>query len=311
MPGSWPIESRRAAARPRRGGGGGGGAPPRAARRLLVALGVVVGAACATDTLPGLTPITRPPTGLVEPGRFVWLDLVTQDVERAKSFYGSLFGWTFREGDRYTEVLHRGAPIAGIVAAESPERGSEWLPSLSVADVDRASAAARASGGIVERGPLDAPGRGRLALVSDPEGALLLLLRASTGDPPESQEPSVGSWLWRELWTHDPEQAARFYTELVGYRVEAVDRGDRSYRVFKQGDALRAGIVEAPAEVKPLWLPYVRVRDPGVVAARAALLGARVVTHHQDAAILIDPTGAPIAVQVWRRSQLAEGGAPR
>ena len=61
-------------------------------------------------------------------------------------------------------------------------------------------------------------------------------------------------------------------------------------------------MVAAPPEVQPLWLPYVRVEDPEAIAARAEALGARVVMRDDQAAILVDPTGAPIAVQVWEAS---------
>ena len=39
----------------------------------------------------------------VEPGSFVWHDLLTKDVAGAKRFYGELFGWRFEDtkrGDR-------------------------------------------------------------------------------------------------------------------------------------------------------------------------------------------------------------------
>jgi predicted enzyme related to lactoylglutathione lyase len=204
----------------------------------------------------------------VKPGKFVWVDLVTQDVEEAKAFYGSLFGWTFEDGARYTPVLRDGAPIAGLVPARDPKRGSEWVVNLSVADVDRAAALVRERGGMVERGPVDAPDRGRLALVSDPEGALLLLVRAAGGDPPD-EEPTVNGWLWRELWTHDADAAVDLYATLAGYEPETLELRGQPYRVLKTGDVPRAGVVEAPpANAPPFWWilrvrPSASKRGPG------------------------------------------------
>jgi predicted enzyme related to lactoylglutathione lyase len=278
-------------------------------RRLAWAvIGLAFGSACASTSLPWIPPVTEEPTQLVKAGKFVWVDLVTQDVASAKSFYGAVFGWTFLPGDRYTQVLHDGRPIAGIVRARDPERGSEWVGNLSVADVDRAAALVSERGGVIEREPVDAPERGRLALVSDPEGALLLLLRASGGDPPDA-EPPVGTWLWRELWTHDVDSANGFYTALAGYEPETVEFRGRPYHVLKEGGVPRAGVVAAPPEVNPLWLPYVRVADPGDTAARAESLGARVVMQDEHGAILVDPAGAPIGIQAWGGSedQDAEG----
>jgi predicted enzyme related to lactoylglutathione lyase len=263
---------------------------------------LVVGSACATRPPPQLPPLTREPTRLVIPGKFVWVDLVTDDVARARSFYGDLFGWTFRgDDDGCVEVLQEDVPIACIVRIQrrgGQIRDSAWVTNLSVADVDRSATLVAERGGSIERGPLDAPARGRLALVTDPGGASFLLARASGGDPPD-QEPALRRWLWRELWTQDVESAIGFYSELGGYEPETIELDGRAYHVLKQGDVPRAGVVEAPEEVSPLWLPYVRVEDPAGIARRAASLGARVVVQDDDAAILVDPTGAAIGVQTW------------
>jgi predicted enzyme related to lactoylglutathione lyase len=260
------------------------------------------GLACATSQVSSLPPITEEPTQLVLPGKFVWADLVTDHVADAKSFYGALFDWTFEDhGDDCVRVLQHGVPIACIVRIARPPdrlRDSSWVANLSVADVDRAAALVVERGGDVERGPRDVPERGRLALVSDPDDAVLLLVRASGGDPPDA-EPPVGRWLWRELWTHDVESAIGFYSELAGYESETVDLDGRPYHVLKRGDVPRAGVIQAPEEVHPLWLPYVRVEDAAAAAARAETLGARVVLQDPDAAILVDPTGAAIGVHAW------------
>jgi predicted enzyme related to lactoylglutathione lyase len=267
-------------------------------RIACAALCLAFGSACAVSPLPRVPPVTKEPTRLVKAGKFVWFDLVTQDVARAKSFYGALFGWTFQDGDRYTPVLNDGVPIAGLVPARDPERGSEWVGNLSVADVDRAAALMSERGGAIEREPIDAPDRGRIAVVSDSEGALLLLVRAAGGDPPDA-DPTLGGWLWNELWTHDVDTAMDLYSTLAGYEREIVEFRDHPYHVLRDADARRAGVVEAPPEVNPLWLPYVRVEDADVTAARAADLGARIVMQDERTAILVDPTGAAIGIGVW------------
>ena len=271
-------------------------------RVACAALLLAFAAACASSSPPRLPPVTAEPTRLAKAGKFVWVDLVTEDVAAARSFYGELFGWTFRAGDRYTEILHQGQPIGGIVEAAPDVGGSRWVGNLSVADVDRAADFVREHGGVVEREPVDAPDRGRLALVRDPEGALLLLLRSSSGDPPDA-EPTRGTWLWRELWTHDVEAATAFYTELAGYEAAVVQLQDHAYPVLTAAGVPRAGLVAAPPEARPQWLPYVRVADPEALAIRAGELGARIVMQDRDAAILVDPVGAPIGIQTWRAAE--------
>jgi predicted enzyme related to lactoylglutathione lyase len=276
---------------------------PFGARRARLRAGCVLCAlasalACATTPTLSLPPIGGALTHRVDPGRFVWLDLVTPDVDSAQAFYGGLFGWTFEPASDYITVLRAGNPIAGIVAREVAE-GSIWISSLSVDDVDRAAERVRRGGGAVRRGPLDAGERGRLALVTDPDGALLLLLRASGGDPPEVR-PEPGDWLWRELWTHDVTEALAFYDALVGYQRRVVDFRGRAYTVLETAGEPRAGVAElVDAEVRSNWLPYVRVTDPDRTVARAEALGARVLVRDANAAILIDPNGAPLGIQRW------------
>ena len=55
----------------------------------------------------------------VEPGSFVWHDLLTRDVAGARRFYGELLGWRFEDtkrGDRPYVIARAGAaPVGGIV----------------------------------------------------------------------------------------------------------------------------------------------------------------------------------------------------
>ena len=105
-------------------------------------------------------------------------------------------------------------PIDDEDAAVSSAR---WLSLMSVTDVDAAVAEIEAAGGSVEIGPRTNPSRGRMALVRDPQGAQLVLIRAAGGDPPFRTEPGIGSgdFLWTELWASDAADAIRTGTELV------------------------------------------------------------------------------------------------
>ena len=123
-------------------------------------------------------------------------------------------------------------------------------------------------------GPKDVPDRGRVAIVSDPQGALFALVRASGGDPPD-QVPLPGGWLWTELWTRDLAAALSFYESLAGYTHETTDviSGDE-YHLLKRDDRARAGVRQLRWEdVRPNWLPYVLVDDPATVVARVDGLG--------------------------------------
>jgi predicted enzyme related to lactoylglutathione lyase len=260
---------------------------------------LLLGLACATKPdLPRLPPVSPEATQMIRPGKIVWGDLVTQDLAASKAFYGSIFGWQFTGAGRYTTILNQGVPIAGMVIARDSNGGTEWIGNLSVANVDQASRTFVEYGGQIENGPLNAPDRGRIALVSDAGGAALLLVRASNGDPPDAH-PIVGGWLWWELWTHDVERAENLLVEVAGYKRETVDHRNQVYRVLGDARVRRAGIVQAPPEVRPTWLPYFRVSDTAATVDQAVALGARLIEQDERAAILVDPNHAEFAIGTW------------
>jgi predicted enzyme related to lactoylglutathione lyase len=78
------------------------------------------------------------------------------------------------------------------------------------------------------------------------------------------------------------------------------------YYIMKADDQPRAGIITSPWEnVRPNWLPYVRVDDPQMVADRVPKIGGRVILapdpgiRNGTVAVIADPTGAAVAVQKW------------
>ena len=249
-----------------------------------------------------------PASDRVTAGKFVWHDLLTDDVDGAKRFYGDLFGWEFREvnGLEYTLVESGGTPIAGI-ALHSPrdpaDNESQWLSSLSVRNVDQAIHTARQEGGEVLEGPLDLPGRGRFAIIADPQGAVLALLRASGGDPVDAPLPT-NAWIWSELWAHDTTESGNFYRALVGYEFKSVvePSGDE-YLLLERDGVPRAGLVPLPwKQIQSSWLSYVRVSSTKQILERTPALGGRIVlgpeaTGDDRLAVIADPKGAVLAVQ--------------
>lgn len=112
-------------------------------------------------------------------GKFIWNELLTDDVEKAKAFYGELCGWSFdempMEGGASYYVAKRGEEqMAGLMdksAVVPPQVPSHWFAYIAVKDVDKSTALVAASGGQVMRAPFDIPGIGRIAVVADPVGA--------------------------------------------------------------------------------------------------------------------------------------------
>ncbi len=288
---------------------------PTAPTVLAVSLLVLVSTgACSRGTIT-VPPVTPQPTGVHEVGKFVWYDLLTSEPDSVRRFYSELFGWQFESGEggsaRYTVITRKGTPIAGVVQMDRGEVSkARWLSYLSVADVDSAVDYVRDTGGLVYAEPGDLPNRGRYAVVSDPQGAVLAFLRSSGGDPLGRDTPDYpfepGDWLWTELWTHDIDAAREFYKSLAGYDYQTIDFGDgNDYYVMKNGEQLYSGILELPwPEVEPNWLPYVVVEDLEMTIRRTEALGGRVLVAPQteeerQMAIIADPSGAVLNVQEW------------
>jgi predicted enzyme related to lactoylglutathione lyase len=245
-------------------------------------------------------------------GKVIWNDLVTDDITAARSFYGELFGWTFEQGSArggraYSLARSGGVYVAGIVEMRSESQGtkySRWLPYISVPDVDGAIAKATPAGAKVVAGPLNVR-FGRVAALTDPEGAVFGLIRSNIGDPDDkTTAPAAGRVVWTEMLSNDPDLAARFYQTVVGYTPNKVPRRGGQYTVLMRGKEDRAGILANPSDkADPVWLTYFGVDDPAATAARAKELGGSILLpvspelREGTMAVITDPTGALLVLR--------------
>ena len=282
---------------------------PRYRLAVLAAL-LMLTAACAT-TPPVLPPIGDggPPL----PGKFVWFDLITDDLIATRSFYSQVFGWQFRDAapdsSDYVLIHNANRDIGGAVLhkqASAKVGGARWLALISVADMDQALRRVEQQGGKVVAPPKAVPRRGTHALVRDAEGAYFGLLRSDSGDPADKPVDD-GDFFWADLLAREPAHAAEFYRAVAGYDVsnEQIGRGiDRI--VLSSGGYARAGIAPLPAAVKqPGWLPYVLVADvPGTVK-KVSAAGGRVLVEPRaelldgNLAVIADPRGGVLGIVNW------------
>jgi uncharacterized protein len=285
------------------------------ARALLVAIGLLAsGSATAADSARYWPPITDPPTQARDPGRFVWVELLTLDVGTAAEFYGKVFDWTFEtygpkdDFKTYTLVLSGGTPIGGMVYARPKETGkfpsSRWVGLISVADVAATAAVVEKEGGKVLVAPTKVGDRGTEALFADPEGGLFGVIASATGDP-EDYVAGDDQWLWAELWAGDAEKMASFYKDVGQYDLKGgAVKGESSGFQLWSGGYARAGILPSPAKVPTTWLPYIRVKNVADTVSKAGAAGGKVVMqpaqmHGTNVAVILDPMGAPFAVAEW------------
>lgn len=280
---------------------------------MAVAAAAALFAGCSSAPEPTIPALTSYPTGIRDSGRVISQELATLDIEKSKAFYAGVFGWTFEEVEgtqrNYATISHNGQMIGGVFEFDQAEKQTstgEWIPVFSVSDVDAAAAATKSSGGTVVVGPRDMPDWGYAFLGRDPREAVFFALRSAEGDPPET-EPVVNGFLWSELWTDDLESSAAFYGSVLDFTVEDGDVDfDQPYKLFKNGDTVRGGVMEIEnPEVRPHWVPFIKVDDVSTTVEKAREAGARVIIEpHPDirdgaAALILDPVGAPIALQEY------------
>jgi predicted enzyme related to lactoylglutathione lyase len=240
-------------------------------------------------------------------GKFVWHDNTSTNVEKAKTFYTELFGWDteiFKPGEiDYTMIKAGGQNHGGFGAAQGGAP-SAWLGHVLVTDVDETVLRAEGAGGKLIAAPMDIPDVGRMAVIADPQGAVIAAF-ASAGDPPAGE----GTFVWDELTTTDVAGAKSFYKEVFGWTSKDSPMGDMTYTIFQRaGDIDTAGCMERPAGVDapPHWTPYIATPDVDETVTKAKGLDATIIQDATDIpnmgrfAIIQDPTGAVFGI--WQTS---------
>lgn len=122
-----------------------------------------------------------------QPGAFSWNELMTSDIQGAKSFYSKLFNWTLKDMDMdmpYTIAKAGEQEIAGLMPMppEAGEMPPMWGAYVTVENVDESAKQAKALGGKVLMDPRDIPEVGRFCVISDPQGATLSLITYFNND---------------------------------------------------------------------------------------------------------------------------------
>lgn len=118
----------------------------------------------------------------------------------------------------------------------------------------------------------------------------------------------VGSFIWYELMTTDPDAAAAFYGAVVGWRIGAHAQpgaGGVDYRMIERDDGgMAGGMLKLSPDMashgaRPMWLPYLYTADVDAEIAAIEAEGGKVAMPATDIpvgriAMVIDPQGVPI-----------------
>ena len=199
-----------------------------------------------------------------------------------------------------------GGHAGGVLtlAREMTDGGARpmWLGYLGVDDVDAAVEQAVAAGARVQMPAFDAPGVGRIAMIADPQGVPIYLMRgASDADSAAYQRHRLGHVAWNELMTGDRQAALDFYREQFGYVQDGgMDMGPEmgEYSFISHGGQVVGAAMKAAPESPNIWQFYVRVQDVDQAAEKIAAGGGQVLFGPMDVPggervlVGLDPQGA-------------------
>ncbi|MEV7172610.1 VOC family protein [Streptomyces sp. NPDC093224] len=245
------------------------------------------------------------------PGTPCWVSLMVHGLGSTEDFYADLFGWEYVPGPEqlgpYVRAVLDGQEVAGI-GEMPPDRHlpQAWTTYLATEDADATAEAVRACGGTVAVGPLDAGAAGRVAICSDPLGAVFGLWQTQ-GLPVAWTPGRPGTPVWNELVTQDTSTVGKFYERVFGHEVQshvtAADDFDHlTLNLAGRPVAAVHGVGRSlPHDRGPHWLAYFEVEDTDAAAERVGELGGRVVAAPHEGmrgrqATVADPGGAVFAL---------------
>jgi predicted enzyme related to lactoylglutathione lyase len=193
------------------------------------------------------------------PGTFSWVDLETNDIGSARAFYGGLLGW--RDDDGVARIDDDA--VAGLAESSAPD--PRWTSYVNVDDVGATLARAEALGATVVDG--------RVALLRDPQGALLGLRH---GGADRVNDP--GSLCMNELVAPDLGAARAFYEQLFGWTTADMDFGSLGSGAFvMNGGRVNGSMLQAPNGDPAHWRACFTVASMAAALERVSALGGEVV----------------------------------
>lgn len=255
-------------------------------------------------------------------GRPIWYELMTPDPAAVAPFYRATAGWdipphgqTMPNGSEYRMIGRPDGGFAGgvLTLSQGMQAGGArpgWMTYFHADDVDAATAKAQSLGANVHMPPMTMGGAGRMAMLTDPQGAPFYLMTPTPPpDRPDAQSDVFKSMVpghcwWNELETSDEPGATAFYTELFGWSADNVmPMGEHGNYRFVEADGERIGAINPwLADYMTVgWLPYFGVADIDAAKAAAETNGGTVTQdiHEVPGGDFIftttDPAGAHVA----------------
>ncbi len=203
---------------------------------------------------------------------FIWYELNTSDIDAAITFYGKVVGWAVNRSEQpgmdYRMIRAGDVDIGGMMAIPAEAQGMPpaWFAYVDVADVDAEVDAFQAAGGKVAWPANDLPGVGRMAMLADPQGAMIYVmtpLPRGDGQKSTSYSPGTpGHVGWNEYHARDGAEAFDFYAGRMGWeKGVSMDMGAHGiYQVFNADGVQTGGMMNNPLP-QQAWLFYFNTGD--------------------------------------------------
>ena len=263
------------------------------------------------------------------PGVPCWVDTSQPDPEAAIDFYGGLFGWEFEdvmppdsEGKYFIAQIDgkRVAAVGSVPEAAPPI--AMWNTYIWVDSADETASKVSDAGGKAMMEPFDVMDAGRMAVFTDPEGAVFCVWQAKENKGAQLVN-DPGSVNFNGLNTRDVEGAKAFYGSVFGWETLSLGGDAAMWTLPGYGDHLESndpGIRERVAEVggpkgfedvvasinpipddqpdtPPHWNVTFATDDADATASKATELGGKVIAPPFDApwvrmTVIADPQGA-------------------
>jgi predicted enzyme related to lactoylglutathione lyase len=217
-----------------------------------------------------------------EPGKFCWAELATTDSKKAKAFYSEVLGWKTADEPAGPDMVYTMCLVGGQKVAAMFEKKDEqphWNIYVSVQSADDTAKKAAALGSKVLAQPFDVFDAGRMAVIEDPQGAIINIWQPKK-HPGFDLVGETGATAWFELLAKNTAVAEKFYTGLFGWTAKKGSMPDGSgYTEWHVGATGVGGMMQIAKEwghVPPHWYTYFEVADVDTTCARITKHGGKV-----------------------------------
>ncbi len=242
---------------------------------------------------------------------FIWYELITSDLDAAIAFYEKVVGWSISKTPtpgmdyRYIQAPDQppgGEGVGGMMQTPEMAKGMPpaWFGYINVADVDAEVKAFEAAGGKAMMPAFDIPNIGRVAMVADPQGAVVYVMTPTGQGQSTAYKPGVvGHGGWHEYHATDWTSAFDFYSSRTGWaKDQEMDMGPMGkYVTFTADGVLTGGLMNNPLP-QQAWLFYFMTGDIDEAVERVTANGGAIqlppmnVPGGMWAIVARDPQGA-------------------